>query len=122
MSCVTCDGKGAIPPPENKPWLLTGEEHMACPVCRGPHLRWLMSKLAEDGEITVECSHETCDKEIMMGWLVYAQLTSSRLPKLDEELSICCDEHSEAELVRLRNEGHATVCLPFCLSDIGTLV
>lgn len=116
MSCVTCDGSGKIAPPEGGRWILTGSEPMACPVCRGPHIRWLLDKLEAEDQVVV-CSADDCDKEIRAGWLVYAQLTSSVLPELDESISLCCDDHAEQERELLKKEGHPTVCLPFCLQD-----
>jgi len=115
MSCVTCDGLGSVPPPD-KGWLLTGEQPMPCPVCKGPHLRWLVDKL-EAEETVVVCTSPTCDKEITSGWIVYSQMTTSELPELDEVIALCCDEHAEAEKEFLEADGHPTVCLPFCIND-----
>lgn len=116
MSCVTCDGLKTIPPPPEKRWLLTGEQPMPCPVCKGPHLRWLADKLEVEDQVVV-CSAIDCEKELSSGWLVYAQLTSSKLPKLDEAIMLCCDDHAELEKTALQEEGHPTVCLPFCFGD-----
>ena len=116
MSCVTCDGSGFIEPPAGREWLLTGKKPMPCPVCKGPHLQWLLNKMEEEDQVLV-CSAEECDKELTSGWLVYAQLTSSELPKLDEAILLCCDEHASVETGLLHDEGHPTVCLTFCLED-----
>lgn len=89
---------------------------MSCPVCTGPHIRWLLDRLDEEQQVIV-CSAEDCDEEIRSGWLVYAQLTSSVLPELDETILLCCDKHAEREADLLRKDGHTTVCLPFCLQD-----
>jgi hypothetical protein len=89
---------------------------MPCPVCRGPHIRWLLDKLQDEDQIVV-CSFEDCDKEIRTGWLVYAQLTSSVPPDLDESISLCCDDHVEQEKATVMKDGSPTVCLPFCVQD-----
>lgn len=121
MSCLSCDGSGSIPPPNDKPWVLTGDQPMACPVCCGPHVKWLVKRLASEDEVLV-CSHEPCNAEIDLGWLVYAQLTTSELPALDEALSLCCDKHREIEANRIRADGHPTTCLPFSLADARGLI
>lgn len=113
---MTCDGSGTIDPPAGREWLLTGTKPMPCPVCQGPHLEWLLKKMDEDHQVVI-CSADNCDEEIVAGWLVYAQLTSSELPKLDEAILLCCDKHAEIEADLLRDDGHPTVCLPVCLED-----
>ena len=116
MSCVTCDGSGKVTPPEGGKWLLTGDKPMDCPVCRGPHLQWFLNKMTEKNQVLI-CSHDECEEEIMMGWLIYAQLNSSSLPELDEAILLCCDEHAQTEHDALVAEGHPTVMLPFCIED-----
>ena len=115
MSCLSCDGGGVIQPPAGESWLLTGKDPMPCPVCRGPHFRWLLDQLGDHG--VIECSHETCEREISQGWLVYAQLRTSVLPALDEAMVLCCGDHWKVEAGNLKNEGHPTVVIPFCLTD-----
>lgn len=116
MSCVTCDGAGLINPPEGGEWLLTGKEPMKCPVCQGPHIQWLVDKTERENQVII-CSAEDCEVEIHVGWIVYAQMTTSNLPELDEAILLCCDEHAEKETQFLKDDGHPTVCLPFCFQD-----
>jgi hypothetical protein len=89
---------------------------MPCPVCQGPHIRWLLDKM-EAEHLAVVCSADGCDVEIQSGWLVYAQLQSSKLPELDEAVLLCCDDHAELEAETLKQDGHPTVCLPFLIQD-----
>lgn len=117
VGCVTCDGAGRITPTDGDLWPITGETSTDCPVCCGPHLRWLVDKIRCDEQVIV-CSSGACETQIDVGWIVYAQIASLASPEVDEMIALCCDDHADDEALQLMKGGHPTVCLPFTVNDV----
>ena len=120
MTCVTCDGAGYLDPPPKHPkvdvdgWIVDGET--PCPVCKGPHVRKIVA-MTDAADQVIECSVDDCTEPVALGSLVYAQLTSSKPPVIDEAIYLCCDLHAERTAEEFRQAGHPAVCLPFFIDD-----